>query len=185
MWKEIIAGKEPPKDLFAKIPYLLADDRKSVEAYLGFRHVTGIEQWRPSEKAEFIARMVDRGMSYETVRKRIGAYTDTVRRNYISYRLMLQIEKTGSVPEENFEDRFSVMYLSLRTSGVQKYLPININAPPKRAQEPVPPEHIKALKILQCGFSVMKRVGHYLLIHKVNTFGHALESKEAVKCLED
>ena len=186
MWKEIVAGKEPPKDLFAKIPYLLADDRKSVEAYLGFRHVTGIEQWRPSEKAEFIARMVDRGMSYETVRKRIGAYTDTVRRNYISYRLMLQIEKTGSVPEENFEDRFSVMYLSLRTSGVQKYLQIDINAPPKRAQEPVPPEHIKALKNFAVWlFGDEKRGPLFTDSRRVDTFGHALESKEAVKYLED
>jgi hypothetical protein len=145
-WKEIVDGKQQPKNLFDKIPYLIASDRKSVEAFLGFRHVTGIEQWRPSEKAEFISRMVDHGMSYEEVRKKIGARPDTVRRNYISHRLRLQIEKTGSVPEDSFEERFSVMFLSLRTSGVQKYLRIDITAPPERAQEPVPKKHLDALK---------------------------------------
>jgi len=78
------------------------------------------------------------------------------------------------------------MYLSLRTSGVQKYLQIDINAPPKRAQEPVPPEHIKALKNFAVWlFGDEKRGPLFTDSRRVDTFGHALESKEAVKYLED
>ena len=58
--------------------------------------------------------MVDHGMSYEEVRKKIGARPDTVRRNYISHRLRLQIEKTGSVPEDidSFVIRAGIFLLS-------------------------------------------------------------------------
>lgn len=185
MWKELVQGEKPPKELFTKIPYLLATDRKSVEAYLGFRHVTGIEQWRPSEKAEFIARMVDRGMPYEEVRRKIGARLDTVRRNYISHRIRLQIEKTDSIPEDSFEDRFSVMFLSLRTNGVQQYLDIDINAPPERAQEPVPKKHIEALKHFAMWlFGSDKRAPLFTDSRDVDIFGHVLESTEAVQYLE-
>ena len=184
-WKEIVDGKQQPKNLFEKIPYLIASDRKSVEAFLGFRHVTGIEQWRPSEKAEFISRMVDHGLSYDEVRKKIGARVDTVRRNYISHRLRLQIEKTDSVPEDSFEERFSVMFLSLRTSGVQKYLHIDITAPPERAQEPVPKKHLDALKNFAVWlFGSESRGPLFTDSRQVDTFGHVLESSDAVKYLE-
>jgi hypothetical protein len=185
MWTEIIKGSKPGRELFTKIPYLLASDRRSIEAYLGFRHVTGIEQWRPSEKAEFIARMVDHGMSYDEVRRKIGARTDTVRRNFISHQLRLQIEKTDSIPDENFEDRFSVMYLSLRTNGVQKYLHIDINAPPDRAKEPVPKRHVEALKNFAAWlFGTEKNGPLFTDSREVDTFGHVLESEDAVKYLE-
>jgi hypothetical protein len=185
MWKEIIEGKRQPKDLFSNIPYLIASDRKSVEAYLGFRHVTGIEQWRPSEKAEFISRMIDHGMSYQEVRRKIGAKIDTVRRNYISHRLRLQIEKTGSIPEDSFEDRFSVMFLSLRTSGVQKYLHIDIAAPPERAQEPVPKKHLDALRNFAVWLFGSEDHGPLFTdSRQVDAFGHVLESNDAVKYLQ-
>src|SRR5438874_10078158 len=57
-WADMVRGKTVPDSLFENVPYLLADNRDSVRAFLGFRHVTGIEQWRPAEKAEFIAKMV-------------------------------------------------------------------------------------------------------------------------------
>jgi hypothetical protein len=45
--------------LFAEIPYILADDRSDVDAYLGFRHVSGIKQWKPAEKAQYVVRLID------------------------------------------------------------------------------------------------------------------------------
>ena len=54
-WAAIAEAKEPPPDLFEKIPYIKADSRKDIEAFLGFRHVTGIKEWNPAEKAEAFA----------------------------------------------------------------------------------------------------------------------------------
>ncbi len=187
-WEEIAKGAKPPKDLFTKIPYILISTRNEIESFLGFRHVTGIKEWKPAEKAQFIARLIDdRDLTYEEVRRKIGSKMPTVRQNYISYRLLLQIENnTQEIPKENFEERFSVMYLSLRTQGVQQYLQIDIQAEPDKAKAPVPKKHLKALT----NFAIWLFGGDenkpplFTDSRLVDDFGRVLESKEAREYLE-
>jgi len=185
-WAEIAEDSNPSKDLFTRIPYIEVDSREDIESFLGFRHVTGIKEWRPAEKAEYISKLIDeRGMGYEEVMKKIGSKTQTVRQNYISYRLLLEIEETVDVPEENLEDRFSVMYLSLRTKGVQKYLHIDIQADPKKAKRPVPRPHLEALARFAIWlFGDEEREPLFTDSRKVDDFGRILESRKAVEYLE-
>jgi len=184
---KIAKGAKIPPALFTRIPYVQVGSRQEIESFLGFRHVTGIKEWKPAEKAEFIAKLIDeRGMSYDEVRRKIGSKTETVRRNYISYRLLLQIAETADIPEEQFEDRFSVMFLSLRTQGVQKYLQIDIHADPKSARTPVPKSHLKAL----ANFALWifgkgpEQPPVFSDSRQVDNFGRIIESKEAVEYLE-
>ena len=58
-WEEIVGKKKIREELFKEVPYLVADARKEISAYLGFRHVSGIKEWDPPEKAAFIAKMID------------------------------------------------------------------------------------------------------------------------------
>lgn len=69
--------------------------------------------------------------------RKIGSKTPTVRSHYIAYRLLLQLEDTEGVAIDKIEDKFSVLYLSLRTAGVQKYLGVDIKAEPDQARVPV------------------------------------------------
>jgi hypothetical protein len=184
-WEEIAKGAKPAAKLFEKIPYLLAAEREDVEAFTGFRHVTGIEEWRPAEKAEYIAKLVDKGLDYRKVKRMIGSKTQTVRQNYISYRLLLQAEETKEIPEENFEDRFSVMYLSLRTDGVQKYLQIDIQADPDKVRREIPKIHRKALTNFALWlFGDEKRLPLFTDSRQVDNFGRILEKPDAVEYLE-
>ena len=139
-WRTLIDGATPNSELFTRIPYIIVDSRADVIAYLGFRHVTGIKQWDPTQKAEFIASMIDdMGMSYDTVRKQIGMQTDTVRRNYIAYRILKQMDSLEiEVSEQGVEKRFSVLFLSLREEGVRSFLGIDTRAEPTEAKIPVP-----------------------------------------------
>ena len=121
-WREIVEETAPPTDLFDHVPYIEVASRKDVEAFLGFRHVTGIKEWKPAEKAEYIAKLIEGGLSYAQVMRKIGSKTPTVRQNYISYRLLLQMEDQEKISVEHVEDKFSVLFLSLRTDGVQRYL---------------------------------------------------------------
>lgn len=184
-WKEIAESKATPEGLFEKIPYIEVGSREEIESFLGFRHVTGIKEWKPAEKAEFIAKMIDdRGMSYEQVMRKIGSKTATVRQHYISYRLLLQI---GNVPEENLQERFSVMYLSLRTQGVQKYLQIDIYADPETAKKPVSRKRIAYLSnfaLWLFGDSEKERPPLFTDSRQVDNFGRILESDEAIEYLE-
>jgi hypothetical protein len=186
-WAEIARSGRPSPTLFTRIPYIEVGSRQDIEAFLGFRHVTGIKEWRPAEKAQYIAKMIDtRGMGYDEVMRKIGSKTSTVRQNYISYRLLLQIENSADgIPSSNFEERFSVMYLSLRTEGVQKYLQIDIQADPDRAKTPVPRSHLKALANFALWlFGNDKRTPLFSDSRQVDNFGRILQSKDAVQYLE-
>ena len=183
---DIVKNKKVPAVLFNNIPYVKVDSRQEIESFLGFRHVTGIKEWKPAEKAEFIARLIDeRNMSYEEVARKIGSKISHVRQNYISYRLLLQIEQESDITEGQFEERFSVMYLSLRTQGVQKYLQIDIKADPKTAKRPVPKNHLKALsKFALWLFGDEEHLPIFSDSRQVDNFGRILESEEAVEYLE-
>lgn len=186
-WQEIAQIAEPPPDLFTKIPYFKVDSREEIEAFLGFRHVTGIKQWDPPEKAEFIARLIDeRGMNYEEVMRRIGSKTPIVRQHYIAYRMLLQIEDSvEGFSSEYAEGRFSVMYLSLRTRGVQKYLQIDIMADPDTARVPVPKSHLEALANFALWlFGSKNQPPLFTDSRLVDDFGRILEGDQAVEYLE-
>jgi hypothetical protein len=185
-WTEIARHASPPPTLFEEIPYLLVDSRKDLEAFLGFRHVTGIKEWRPAEKAEYIAKLIEESnMKYDEVRRKIGSKLPTVRQHYISYRLLLQMEDQEEISLPRVEDKFSVLYLSLRTAGVQKYLHIDIKAEPKAAKRPVPADHLNALaKFALWLFGDERTPALVRDSRQVDDFGVILESPKAVAYLE-
>ena len=185
-WAEIAAERKVPANLFEKVPYLVADSREDVDAFLGFRHVTGIKEWHPAEKATYIAKLIEeRKMRYDEVRRKIGSKTPTVRQNYICYRLLLQMEDQEGIDLEHVEDKFSVLYLSLRTAGTQKFLQVDIKADPERARTPVPKDKLDALvKFSLWLFGKKNRPAIITDSRQVDAFGTILESDEAVKYLE-
>lgn len=185
-WSDLVQATKPPSELFSEIPYILVTKRSAVSAYLGFRHVSGIKQWEPAEKAQFIASLIeDEKMSYEQVRRRIGSKTTTVRQMYISYRLLLQMDAKEDIDVGEVEKKFSVLYLSLRTRGVQTYLHIDIEAGPKKAERPVPKEHLVNLaRFSRWLFGDEKTPPIFTDSRNVDAFGKILESEDAVQYLE-
>lgn len=185
-WKEFVKGIKPPPNLFTRIPYILADSRKDVDAFLGFRHVTGIKEWHPAEKAEFIAKLIDeQKLSYEAVMRKIGSNAPTVRQNYIAYRILREMENHQDISLESVEKKFSVLYLSLRSSGVQKYLHVDIKAGPQDARKPVPLKYQKQLiNFARWLFGDKNTPPLFTDSRNVDKFGEILESEKAVEYLE-
>lgn len=185
-WTNLLAERKVPKTLFESVPYILMPGRDKVASYLGFRHVTGIKEWNPAEKAEYIAKLIeDHKLSYEEVRRQIGSKAPTVRRHYISYRLLLQMEQQGDVLVEAVEEKFSVLYLSLRTQGAQSYLHIDIQAPPDKAKNPVPKAHLENLvNFARWLFGDEEHAPLFTDSRNVDNFGKILQSTEAVEYLE-
>ena len=185
-WAEIAASATPKKNLFTRIPYIQVGSRPEIEAFLGFRHVTGIKEWKPAEKAEYIAKLIEQShLSYVEVMRKIGSKTPTVRQHYISYRLLLQMEDEDEISAERVEDKFSVLYLSLRSAGTQKYLDIDIKAEPGAAKRPVPRARLEALKNFALWlFGNDRQPPLFSDSRRVDDFGRILESKQAVEYLE-
>lgn len=148
-WLDIIAGFQRPDALFDDVPFILYPERDDVDSFLGFRHVTGIKEWAPPEKAQFIAKLIDdKGLSYRDVMRRIGSKTETVERNYIAYSILLQMGETEGLSVEEVEKRFSVLFLSLRSRQVQIFLGVDtkFGIEPQEVRPPVPAGHINQLK---------------------------------------
>ena len=186
-WSEMVAGREIPKELFECVPYLKADARSDIQAYLGFRHVTGIKQWDADEKASFIAQLIDEeGFTYQQVMRKIGSKTPTVRQNYIAYRLLLQMEDTvEDLDIEESENRFAILYMTINTEGAQNYLQIDLSADPKSAQKPVPKDKLENLKCFATWLFGNEETEPLVTdTRQVSKFGHILNSEESITYLK-
>ena len=177
------------REIFDQIPYIRIDSREEIESFLGFRHVTGIKQWPPEQKARYITKLIDeRGMSYKEVMRKIGSQTPTVRHHYITYRLFLQMEDwLEDFSIQDAERRFSVMYNALRTQGAQDYLNINIFANERDAQMLVPTTRQSALANFSCWLFGKKSEGVSPIFtdsRHVSDFGRMLEDPQVIQYLE-
>lgn len=185
-WKKLASAltEEAVKEL-KKLPTIEADKREDVDAFLGFRHVTGIKQWEPHEKAAFIAKLIDDGLSYEDVMRRIGSKTPTVRQNYVALKLFNQLTDLEDVAVEKVRNKFSVLFLSLRSSGTQAYLGIDIEAEPKEAKKPLQVKYqANAVRFARWLFGDNKQEPLFTDSRNTDRFGQILASKEATAYLE-
>lgn len=187
-WKEYVKVATPEQlDQLTKVPYIEMPNRRSVQAYLGYRHVTGIKEWSPAEKAQFIAGLIeDEGLSYDQVRRRIGSKTPTVRQHYVAYRLLLQMEEeTDAIDLSRVEDRFSVLYRSVRNPGIQKYLSLDLNTEPQMVAKPVPSNRLEQLiKLTNWLFGTSKLPPVLTDSRDLDDFGKVLESETGLAYLE-
>ena len=187
-WKQIVESAKPEKiQALRQVPCIIVSDRREVQAYLGFRHVTGIKQWAPAEKASYIAQLIEQEeLSYKEVMRRIGSKTPTVRRHYIAYRLLRQIEdEVEDISIEHVEERFSVMYLSIRSPGTQQFLKLDPLTEPKKRLRPIPTSNIAALgKYALWLFGTKERPPLFRDSRQTDSFGKILGSAEAVAYLE-
>ena len=187
-WRTIADSAAP--EMVSKlhfVPCIKVGSRRDVQAYLGFRHVTGIKQWAPAEKAAFITYLIEEeDLEYEEVMRRIGSKTPTVSRQYIAYCMLRQIAEGGSgVPMKKLENRFSVMYLSLRSPGTQEYLKIDIGAKPVKGFRPVPATNSRALEYYAHWlFGTDEQDPLFRDSRQTDKFGEILGSEEAVAYLK-
>ena len=147
-WLEMVNDQPVPVQMFERVPYILLDSRSEVDAFLGFRHVTGIKEWAPPEKAQFIAKLIEtNGLSYRAVMRQIGSKTETVKRNYIAFCIFEQMEKLEQIDIQKVEAKFSVLFLSLRSGYVQDFLGIRekFSVPPEEVKPPIDPGSVGKL----------------------------------------
>lgn len=182
------SGIDENNELFTAVPFLVADSRDDIAAYLGFRHVTGIKEWPPTEKAEFITKLIEEhGLSYRDVAKQIGSRTDTVRQNYVAFKILLQLEATLD-PDEwaEVEDKFSVLFLSLRSSGVREFIGLDLNAAPAGEHDPIPERKKEDLKrYIGWLFGSKTKKAIVRDSRQVDRFGEMLAEPRAVAYLKE
>ncbi len=187
-WRELAVDGGPPERLFEQVPYMLLPSRTELDSFLGFRHVTGIKEWKPPEKARFIAKLIDeRGMSYREVMRRIGSQTPVVERNYIAHCIFMQMEQAHGLDIEKVKDRFSVLFLSLRTRGVREFLGVDgkFGIEPAGVRPPIDEAHVENLrKYTLWLFGDDEREPVVQDSRQVEKFAKVLTSEQGIRYLE-
>lgn len=148
-WRQLIEETARPNELFERVPYILLESRSQIDSFLGFRHVTGIKEWAPPQKAAFIAKLIEESnLGYRDVMRKIGSRTDTVERNYIAFCILRQIEELENFETTVVEERFSVLFLSLRNSSVRRFIGVEqkFGLEPRDVIPPIDNEHLEHLK---------------------------------------
>lgn len=119
-----------------KIPAVLYEERNSLLGSLGFRHITGVDEWTSLAKARYVSTMLDApiydGKSYNdklrAIARIIGSRADYVSKILTAYRLYNQIfrnsfYKIPTLDEENIQ--FSYLTTALSYNSLIKFLELN------------------------------------------------------------
>ena len=150
VWQRLSNRVRPEqRNRIETLKVLLFPDRKAgaVRAYIGFRHVTGVLQWSPLEKANYIADLLDNeNWTYSEIANRLGSYPKHVERHYVAHQIVLQAADEEIEGAESMRDAFGVLMRALQAPGVREYLGVNYPGQPAASETPVPPTNVTKLR---------------------------------------
>ncbi len=105
------------------VPCVVAQDRSRVLAIMGFRHISGIEDWDPPQQARFIAQLVDvEKLPLDEVAEIVGESVTNVRSAYRNHRILEQASSAFGLNVDRAEDDFGVFTRAMVSRGVRQYI---------------------------------------------------------------
>ncbi|MBS7332837.1 MAG: ParB N-terminal domain-containing protein [Weeksellaceae bacterium] len=120
-----------------KIPCLIFNDEKEIHDYLGYRHITGIKEWKLLEKAKYLYDLYNNNYknkdfynSCKELAKSIGSRRDYVERLIIGYSLFKIIEDNAFFKIKNLDDTtfyFNYIADSLSRENIINFLGVSID----------------------------------------------------------
>ena len=143
-WDELAVRR--PIQLDMSIPVLEAEHREDADAVLGFRHISGVEQWKPLQRAQYIAYLVDiRHKSFLEVSDTVGEEEDVVR---MYYRNQSILEKARSLSRDDLADasegRFGTFTAALNRTGIRDFLGVKVVGAVQEGQEQLDDDKLDA-----------------------------------------
>ena len=117
-----------------QVPVLIYESRDEILEYLGYRHITGVEEWNSLAKAKYLFQLKELypELKYNDVLKKlaklIGSRADYVHRLLAGHRVYKKIEDNSfyNIPglsEESFQ--FSLLTTALSYSNISKFIGIS------------------------------------------------------------
>ena len=135
------------KDL-SVLPVIIYKDRTEVLRYMGVRHITGIKKWESFSKALYIAEMIGGGTDINEIQKKVGDTSASVRKLYLSYRLVDIAESELSLATARAKDYFSYLILALGQGPVKDFLGLPHRWAETNLEEPIPSNRVDNLILL-------------------------------------
>jgi hypothetical protein len=121
------------------VPILEYNNRDQITPYLGFRHITGVLQWEPYQKARYIAQLVETSkLSFAAIARSIGSKAPTVREHYIAYALVRQGRDAFLLDTQYAEAAFGVLRRALSDPDIRSYIGVSLDRSERELSRPVP-----------------------------------------------
>lgn len=182
-WPEI--DEAVAKDLKI-LPVIVYATRSEVIPYLGVRHIIGIQKWNSYAKARYIAKMVESGKTVKQVEEQIGDRQSSVRKNYLSYKLLEQAHDEFDYDTKQAKADFSLLTLALGQGNIKRFIGLPKRLADSNPDEPVPRDKIPNLKSLVSWIFGDNKDGPVIDESRDITsyLSHVVESPEAIAYLE-
>jgi hypothetical protein len=130
------------------LPIIVYVKRSEVIPYLGVRHIVGIQKWDSYAKARYIAKMINSGLSIETVEEQIGDKQGTVVKNYVCYQLLEQVKNEFDFNIAQAKDDFSLLLLAIGQGNIKRFLGLPRKLSEVDPRDPVPTDNLTNLQDL-------------------------------------
>jgi hypothetical protein len=119
-----------------KLPCLVFDNDAEIHNYLGYKHITGIKEWKLLEKARYLYNQKELNFKEKThieaareLAKTIGSRTDYVNRILVGYDIYRTIEDNYFYKIRDLDDTtfyFNYIADSLNKSNISEFLGVNL-----------------------------------------------------------
>jgi hypothetical protein len=183
-WQEILPAIIDDLKL---LPAIIYPKRSDVVPYMGVRHIVGIQKWGAYAKARYIARLIDQGKTLQEVETQIADSQGSVRKSYISYKLLQQARDEFDYDTKLAEEgKFSLLILAIGQGKIKRYLGLPTSIKDIDPSAPVSKEKIKCLKNLTSWVFGDDRNSRVIEESRDITdyLSNVVESPEALKHLE-
>lgn len=119
-----------------EIPCLIFETPEEIHNYLGYRHITGIKEWKLLEKARYLFELwksqyadLDLNEASKELAKSIGSRRDYVKRILVGYQVFDQIQDEAYFKIPGLDDTtfyFNYIADSLNKPNIADYLGLNV-----------------------------------------------------------
>jgi hypothetical protein len=144
-WDELAGRAQLPQAV-----NVVVANRDEVVPVLGFRHIAGIEAWRPYPKARYIAKLIEGagGRSFEDVAQLVGDEERKVREAYRNFKIVEAARASDLDTTILVAKRFGVFTRAMQSPRILRYIgapgawDVAIN------EAPIPRDNIGQLRYL-------------------------------------
>jgi hypothetical protein len=134
-WTDIARGA---KKTVSEVPTLVYNQRREITPYLGFRHITGVLEWRPYQKGRYVAQLVEDGkLDFAEIARLIGSKAKTVREHYVSYALVRQAKNSFNLDTDRAEESFGVLRRALSDPNIRDYIGLKLDRKEHELSKPL------------------------------------------------
>ena len=135
-WQELAQSR---RKRVTVVPILEYEERGEITPYLGFRHITGVMQWRPYQKARYICQLVESNeLTFPQIARIIGSRSPTVREHYIAYTLVRQARDQMAIDTSFAEEAFGVLRRSLSDPNIRSFIGLELDKSERQLAKPLP-----------------------------------------------